>query len=91
MDRRRRPEGTRPKHDPKYIKHTARNPLAGKEDPMTTTDSPDAGATVRGDEGASVLGPDNVAVALQNPGAAATDSGSLPNLKFPFPAAPLLT
>jgi oxalate decarboxylase len=54
---------------------------------MTTTDSPDAVATVRGDEGASVLGPDNVAIALQNPGAAATDSGSLPNLKFPFAAA----
>ena len=35
---------------------------------MTTTDSPDAVATVRGDEGASVLGPDNVAIALQNPG-----------------------
>jgi oxalate decarboxylase len=54
---------------------------------MTTTDSPDAVATVRGDEGASVLGPDNVAIALQNPGALATDSGSLPNLKFPFAAA----
>ena len=54
---------------------------------MKTTDSPDAVATVRGDEGASVLGPDNVAIALQNPGAAATDSGSLPNLKFPFAAA----
>jgi oxalate decarboxylase len=54
---------------------------------MTTTDSPDAVATVRGDEGASVLGPDNVAVALQNPGAPPTDSGSLPNLKFPFAAA----
>jgi oxalate decarboxylase len=54
---------------------------------MKTTDSPDAVATVRGDEGASVLGPDNVAVALQNPGAPPTDSGSLPNLKFPFAAA----
>ena len=54
---------------------------------MKTTDSPDAVATVRGDEGASVLGPDNVAVALQNPGAPRTDSGSLPNLKFPFAAA----
>ena len=52
---------------------------------MTTTDSPDAGATVRGDEGASVLGPDNVAIALQNPGAAATDSGSLPNVNSPSP------
>ena len=39
---------------------------------MTTTDSPDAVATVRGDEGATVLGPDNVAVgAAESRGTAA--------------------
>ena len=54
---------------------------------MTTTDSPDAVATVRGDEGASVLGPDNVAIALQNPGPLPPIQAALPNLKFPFAAA----
>lgn len=43
--------------------------------------------TIRGEDGASVLGPDNPAVGLQNPGSPPTDAGSLPNLKFPFAAA----
>ena len=54
---------------------------------MTAIDHPDVVPTIRGDEGATVLGPDNVPVGVQNPGAPPTDSGSLPNLKFPFAAA----
>lgn len=42
--------------------------------------------TIRGDEGATVLGPDNVAIGAQNPGAPGTDAGSLPNLKWSFAA-----
>jgi oxalate decarboxylase len=49
---------------------------------MTTTDGQDVVTTIRGEDGASVLGPDNVPIGLQNPGAPPTDSGSLPNLKF---------
>ena len=43
--------------------------------------------TIKGEDGATVLGPDNVAVGAQNPGAPSTDSGSMPNLKFSFAAA----
>src|SRR6185295_17089580 len=43
--------------------------------------------TIRGEVGATVLGPDNVPIGAQNPGAPDTDAGSLPNLKFPFAAA----
>ena len=42
--------------------------------------------TIQGEEGATVLGPDNVAIGVQNPGAPDTDSGSLPNLKWSFAA-----
>ena len=38
--------------------------------------------TIKGEDGATVLGPDNVPVGIQNPGAPATDSSSMPNLKF---------
>ena len=54
---------------------------------MTSNDAQDAAATIRGDLGATILGPDNVAIGAQNPGAPQTDSGSLPNLKFSFAAA----
>lgn len=55
---------------------------------MTTIDVNDHNAvpTIDGDEGATVLGPDNVAIGAQNPGAPDTDSGSLPNLKWSFAA-----
>jgi oxalate decarboxylase len=43
--------------------------------------------TIKGEVGATVLGPDNVVIGLQNPGAPLTDSGSMPNLKFSFAAA----
>lgn len=42
--------------------------------------------TLDGEEGATVLGPENPAIAAQNPGAPSTDSGSLPNLKWSFAA-----
>ena len=54
---------------------------------MTAIEHPDVVPTIRGDEGATVLGPNNLAIGAQNPGAPPTDSGSLPNLKFPFAAA----
>jgi oxalate decarboxylase len=54
---------------------------------MTSNDAQDAAATIRGDLGATILGPDNVAIDAQNPVAPQTDSGSLPNLKFSFAAA----
>src|SRR4051794_82418 len=44
---------------------------------------------IRGSEGASVLGPRNVALERQNPDMTAppsTDSGTVPNLKFSFAA-----
>lgn len=41
--------------------------------------------TITGELGATVLGPDNVPIGLQNPGAPSTDSGSMPNLKFSLP------
>ena len=55
---------------------------------MTTTDinAHNAVPTIDGDVGATVLGPDNVAIGVQNPGAPDTDSGSLPNLKWSFAA-----
>src|SRR5690242_2283655 len=54
---------------------------------MTAIDDQGLVPTIRGDIGASVLGPDNVAIEEQNPGAAPTDSGTVPNLKFSFAAA----
>src|ERR1700755_3285757 len=42
---------------------------------------------IDGDRGASILGPRNLPVESENPSLLAspwTDSGSLPNLKFPF-------
>ena len=54
---------------------------------MTATIDDNAAPTIRGEVGATVLGPDNVAIGAQNPGAPDTDSGSLPNLKFSFAAA----
>jgi oxalate decarboxylase len=45
---------------------------------------------IRGDLGASILGPRNVPVEAENPSLLAspwTDSGTVPNLKFPFAAA----
>jgi oxalate decarboxylase len=45
---------------------------------------------IRGDRGATILGPRNVPVETENPSLLAsprTDSGTLPNLKFPFAAA----
>jgi oxalate decarboxylase len=55
---------------------------------MPTIDVNDRNAvpTINGEEGATVLGPDNVAIGAQNPGAPDTDSGSLPNLKWSFAA-----
>jgi len=53
---------------------------------MTMTGGQDVVLTVRGEDGATVLGADNVPVGSQNPGAPETDSGSLPNLKFSFAA-----
>lgn len=54
---------------------------------MKQTQDQDVVSTIRGETGATVLGPDNVAIGLQNPGAPLTDSGSMPNLKFSFAAA----
>lgn len=54
---------------------------------MMASDDQGMVPTIRGEDGATVLGPDNIAVGRQNPGAPSTDSGSLPNLKFPFSAA----
>jgi oxalate decarboxylase len=54
---------------------------------MTMTDGQDVVLTIRGEDGATVLGADNVPVGSQNPGAPETDSASLPNLKFSFAAA----
>ena len=54
---------------------------------MTQADDQGMVTTIRGEDGASVLGPENVPIGSQNPGAPLTDSGSLPNLKFPFAAA----
>lgn len=53
---------------------------------MTTVDDQGMVPTVRGEDGATVLGPDNSALSQQNPGAPPTDAGSLPNLKFSFSA-----
>ena len=46
--------------------------------------------TVRGDEGATIMGPRNIPLELENPDQMAspyTDSGTVPNLKFSFAAA----
>jgi oxalate decarboxylase len=49
-----------------------------------------ASSAIRGEDGASILGPRNLAVERENPDALvppSTDAGTLPNLKFPFDAA----
>ena len=46
--------------------------------------------TVRGDEEATIMGPRNIPLELENPDQMAspyTDSGTVPNLKFSFAAA----
>jgi oxalate decarboxylase len=55
----------------------------------TASDSDDP-EPIRGDRGATILGPRNVPVERENPDLLAspyTDSGTIPNLKFPFAAA----
>jgi oxalate decarboxylase len=54
---------------------------------MASANGQDTVLTIRGEEGASVLGPQNIPVERQNPASPWTDSGSLPNLKFSFSAA----
>lgn len=68
---------------------TLNHHLPERKSLMTTTDINDHNAvpTIDGEEGATVLGPDNVAIGAQNPGAPWTDSGSMPNLKYSFAAA----
>jgi oxalate decarboxylase len=53
---------------------------------MTQTPDDNPVPTIRGEQGATVLGPDNVPIGAQNPGAPETDAGSLPNLKWSFAA-----
>ena len=52
----------------------------------TTSDGQGMVPTIRGEIGACILGPDNEPIGLQNPGAPPTDSGTVPNLKFPYAA-----
>jgi oxalate decarboxylase len=55
-----------------------------------TADDTDDPKPIRGDRGASILGPRNVALERENPDLLAspyTDSGTIPNLKFSFAAA----
>jgi oxalate decarboxylase len=57
---------------------------------MTGSDENGAVLTVRGDEGATIMGPRNIPLELENPDQIAspyTDSGTVPNLKFSFAAA----
>ena len=49
---------------------------------MTTTDHDNAVPSVRGEAGATGLGPDNMVIGAQNPGSLDTDADSLPNLKW---------
>lgn len=56
----------------------------------STQSSPQHPQPIRGDCGASILGPRNVALEAENPDLLAspsTDSGTIPNLKFSFAAA----
>ena len=51
------------------------------------TGADDVGQPIRGDRGASILGPRNFPVEAENPDLLAspsTDAGTIPNLKFPF-------
>lgn len=62
--------------------------MAQPSRPIPTGD--DDPQPVRGDEGAPILGPRNVALERENPDLVAsppTDSGTIPNLKFSFAAA----
>ncbi|MEA2591826.1 MAG: oxalate decarboxylase, partial [Actinomycetota bacterium] len=57
---------------------------------MTASGNNEVVQTVRGDEGATILGPRNIPLELENPDQVAspyTDSGTVPNLKFSFAAA----
>ena len=56
-------------------------------DPLWTPDSDIIPQPIRGTEGATIAGPENVEVDLQNPDIFApptTDGGQVPNLKWPF-------
>ena len=56
-------------------------------DPLWTPDSNIIPQPIRGAEGATIVGPQNVPVELQNPDILApptTDHGQVPNLKWPF-------
>jgi len=54
---------------------------------MAQTIDDNAVPTIRGDEGATVLGPDNVAIAVQNPGPLLPTPEACPTSNFPFAAA----
>src|ERR1700730_18121170 len=57
---------------------------------MATTGNNEVVQTVRGDEGATILGPRNIPLERENPDQLAspyTDSGTIPNLKFSFAGA----
>jgi len=56
---------------------------------MARTIDDNAVPTIRGDEGATVLGPDNVAIAVQNPGPLLPTPEACPTSNFPSP--PLTT
>jgi hypothetical protein len=49
---------------------------------VTLSGVQDVVLTVRAENGATVLGPDNVAIGAQNPGAPPTDSGRLPKFEI---------
>jgi oxalate decarboxylase len=58
--------------------------------PYTSTLNGDAPEPIVGERGASILGPRNIPVEIENPSLLTpplTDSGTVPNLKFPFAAA----
>ena len=55
-----------------------------------STDQNHVPQPIRGDDGASIMGPRNAPVERENPDLLAppsTDAGTVPNLKFPFAAA----
>jgi oxalate decarboxylase len=61
--------------------------LTANQYPKSVDDGPQP---IRGDEGASILGPRNLTLERENPDMLAspyTDHGTIPNLKFPFSAA----
>ncbi|KIY43867.1 oxalate decarboxylase [Fistulina hepatica ATCC 64428] len=61
-------------------------------DPIWDENDPEYPQPIRGQLGASVIGPDNIPVDKQNPDLLApptTDHGSLPNSKWPFALSPM--